>query len=384
MDEIRPGKKKRLPRLRLGRKARAANRPPRRPTRTFIAALLWLVFMLAVWFQAPGVRLPIFFQRLIGIVAALLTMLVVMFAIREYAKRYNRLPMPMIGRVSTSRIAGAAVFLAVLGWWMSPWAPIPAGEPEPDLWALLEEGANRPLLQVVDTDLATLVSPIPSDAAQRAAASFAPGNDPLREAWVAIASSRFDMAERLLERAGGSGADRAEETRAQLDLYRGRYSAANGRYGEMLKIEPRREDFLAHGALAAALAGDYPTAYARAEQLLDQARARGRNSPRATEASDLLASVQLVGGDFSDAAQTAQSIPAANRSGSRGSADDSTGFQAARVANNLSGNPPHGKRRSSTNPSVAGGFAERKTTLARSGLRNPQTARRAHFADCGR
>ena len=137
-----------------------------------IAGLLWIVFMLVVWFQAPGVRLPTFFQRLVGVVNALLTMLVVMFAIREYGKRYNRLSLPLLGRVSTSRIAGGLVFLAVLGWWLSPWAPIPAGQPEPDLWRLLEQGLDTPLLQVVDTHLATLVPPVPSADAEQAAKTF--------------------------------------------------------------------------------------------------------------------------------------------------------------------------------------------------------------------
>ena len=154
-------------------KLAAAARPPRQPTRTLIAGLLWIVFMLVVWFQAPGIRLPTFFQRLVGIANALLTMLVVMFAIREYGKRLNRLPLPLLGRVSTSRIAGGIVFLAVLGWWISPWAPIPAGPPEPDLWDMLEQGSGTPLLQVVDRNLATLVPPVPSADARLAAKTFA-------------------------------------------------------------------------------------------------------------------------------------------------------------------------------------------------------------------
>lgn len=335
MDESRPAKKKRLPRLRFGRKARAANRPPRKPTGTLIVALLWLVFMLVVWFQAPGVTLPVFFQRMVGIVAALLTMLVVMFAIREHAKRFNRVPVPWIGRVSTSRVAGAIVFVAVLAWWISPWTPIPAGEPQADLWGLLEAGLNRPLLLVVDTDLAVFALPAPSAEARQAANRFAPGNDLLRRAWVAIATGKFDEAQKFLDRAGGDGADRVQESRAELELYRGQYAAASARYREMLRIEPRREDFLTHGALAATLAGDYPTATAWAEQLLDQARARGRNSPRAVEAADLLASVQLVAGSLSDAAATVQAITNVGAIGSLAEAGDFVQFDDATAANNL-------------------------------------------------
>ena len=82
--------------------------------------------MLMVWFVGPA-QLPLFFQRLVGLVNALLAMLVVVFAIREYGKKYNRLRWPVFGRVSTSKVAGSLAFIAVAAWWLSPWAPIPPG-----------------------------------------------------------------------------------------------------------------------------------------------------------------------------------------------------------------------------------------------------------------
>src|ERR1700676_4478017 len=137
----------------------AAGRTPRQPRRTLIAGLVLLVFMLLVWCQAPGVPLPTFFQHLVGLANALLAMLVVVFAIREYAKRYNRLPLPWFGRISTSRVAGVATFLAVCGWWLSPWAPLPADRGEPDLWRLLEQPLSMPLLSLDDAELATINPP---------------------------------------------------------------------------------------------------------------------------------------------------------------------------------------------------------------------------------
>ena len=293
----------------------AAARPPRQPTRTLITGLLWVVFMLVVWFQAPDVRLPTFFQRLVGIADALLSMLVVMFAIREYGKRYNRMPVPLLGRVSTSRVAGGLFFSAVLAWWMSPWAPIPAGQSEPDLWRLLEDGLDTPLLQVVDTNLATLLPPAPSADARQVAEAIGArlnpprGKDPLRRALVEIALGKFGDAETLLNTVpSGSPADLADQARAQLDLYRANYAAAAHRYGEMLKVQPRREDFLAHGAMASALAGDYSTAGGWAQQLLEQARARGRVSARSVEATNLLAVVHLLAGDYAEARRTGDAL----------------------------------------------------------------------------
>ena len=132
---------------------------------------------------------------------------------------------------------------------------------------------------------------------------------------MAIAFSKFDDAEMLLKRApAGSPADLVEQARAQLDVYRGDYSAASRRYAEMLKIEPRREDFLAHGALATALAGEFSTAGGWAQQLLEQARARGRLSARTVDAANLLAAVQLLAGDYADAPRTANKMMRATAS----------------------------------------------------------------------
>ncbi|HKD36125.1 MAG TPA: hypothetical protein VKB78_04970, partial [Pirellulales bacterium] len=69
---------------------RGAPRPPRQPTRTRLTALILAAFLLIVWFVGPA-QLPVFFQRLVGLVNAILAMLLVVFAIREYGKKYNRL-----------------------------------------------------------------------------------------------------------------------------------------------------------------------------------------------------------------------------------------------------------------------------------------------------
>ena len=321
-----------------------------------------------VWFQAPDVRLPTFFQRLVGIADALLSMLVVMFAVREYGKRFHRVPLPLLGRVSTSRVAGGLVFLAVLGWWMSPWALIPAGQPEPDLWRLLEDGLDTPLVQVVDTNLATLLPPAPSADARQVAEAFTArlspsrGKDPLRSALVEIALGKFDDAETLLKSVPiGSPADLADQARAQLDLYRADFAAAALRYGEMLKAQPRREDFLAHGAMAAAIAGDYSTAAGWAQQLLEQARARGRLSARAVEATNLLAVVHLLSGDYAEARRTGD-VLLAGGDGERKllprDASDSAGPQTAAAANNAAVIRLLAGSEKSDNPSPSSGFAQ--------------------------
>jgi hypothetical protein len=101
-----------------------------RGQRTILCLGLLVSFFVVVYFVLPppggGFRaaLPLFFQRLVGVVNALLSMVTVMFAVREYGRGYNRLRLPAIGSVRTSIVLGAVVFLAVLTWWFSPWAPI--------------------------------------------------------------------------------------------------------------------------------------------------------------------------------------------------------------------------------------------------------------------
>ena len=101
-----------------------------RGQRTMFCGALLVIFFVVVYFLLPApdswarAELPIFFQRLVGLVNALLAMVTAMFAVREYGKSYNRFRVPGLGSLRTSWIVGGIVFLAVLGWWFSPWAPI--------------------------------------------------------------------------------------------------------------------------------------------------------------------------------------------------------------------------------------------------------------------
>jgi tetratricopeptide (TPR) repeat protein len=333
--------------------------------------LLLLVFMCVVWSMFTGIRLPTFFQRLAGLVNSLLAMLVVMFAIREYGKRYNRLPLPWFGRVSTSRIAGGLTFLAVFAWWLSPWAPIPAGAAEPDLVRLLEQGLDVPQLCLIDDNLASVDPPTPSTAAREAAALVAPDANPFRMALVMIARGRYADAENLInqaEQAGGISAREIQLVRAQLDCYAGRYDAASRRYGELLRQQPMYEDFLAHGAFAAMLSGDFETADRRAEQLLEQARVRARESVRLRQAVNLLVALRVLQGRFFDAWQFAEQTQAgrerAARSGDWQVFDDP---QLAADANNaavLSVLDPRADSRSNPSQSPAVAAASAGSTAA--------------------
>ena len=94
-----------------------------RGQRTMFCVLLLVSFLVVVYFVVPP-QLPSFFQRLVGLVNALLAMVTAMFAVREYGRSYNRLRVPGIGSIRTSMIVGVLVFMIVFAWWFSRWAPI--------------------------------------------------------------------------------------------------------------------------------------------------------------------------------------------------------------------------------------------------------------------
>jgi hypothetical protein len=85
--------------------------------------LLLISFLVVVYFVVPS-PLPSFFQRLVGLVNALLAMVTAMFAVREYGRSYNRLRVPGIGSVRTNIVVGGLVLALVFAWWLTRWAPI--------------------------------------------------------------------------------------------------------------------------------------------------------------------------------------------------------------------------------------------------------------------
>jgi hypothetical protein len=318
-----------------------AARPARQPTRTRLTGLILIVFMLMVWFVGPA-QLPLFFQRLVGLVNALLAMLVVVFAIREYGKKYNRLRWPLFGRVSSSKVAGSLAFIAVAAWWLSPWAPIPPGQAEPDMWLLLEHGLDDTVLALSDRDCATIVAPLPSAAARRAATLISAESPPFARALAAIAAGQFDAAFSLLDGIekkptnDRTPLETVRAARAQAEVYSGQFAAASSLYAELLKSEPRREDYLAHGALAAALQSDYATAADRARQLLDQAAARRHEAIRYRQAVNLLVAIRVMQGKYAEAERLGdETKPSRERAAREAESRASSDQQLAVDANNM-------------------------------------------------
>ena len=124
--------------------------------------------------------------------------------------------------------------------------------------------------------------------------------------------------------------------RAQAEVYSGQFAAASSHYAELLKSEPRREDYLAHGALAAALQGDYATAGDRARQLLDQAAARRHEAIRYRQAVNLLVAIRVMQGKYAEAERLGDETKSSRDRAARETDDrGSTDPQFAVDANNM-------------------------------------------------
>lgn len=104
------------------RHAIRAKRPPQ--AATFTASLLGVLLLLA-YFAAPP-RLPLGMIVLVGLVCATLAMLLVVFFAREYGVGHTTRKI-LFWRVGIDRLAGGLLFVLVLCWWLSPWAPIHPG-----------------------------------------------------------------------------------------------------------------------------------------------------------------------------------------------------------------------------------------------------------------
>jgi hypothetical protein len=101
-----------------------ARRPPQ--AATFTASLLGVVLLLA-YFAAPP-RLPLNMVVLVGLVCATLAMLLVVFSAREYGVGHTTCKIAF-WRVGVDHLAGGLLFVLVLCWWLSPWAPIHPSRP---------------------------------------------------------------------------------------------------------------------------------------------------------------------------------------------------------------------------------------------------------------
>ncbi len=93
---------------------------------TWIFGSLFVAFLLAVFAFAPS-TLPVFKQRILAVVSALLAGLFAYFLTGEsgVAIRGGK---GALGRLAVKSSGGAAAFVLVLVWWLSPWSPVESAD----------------------------------------------------------------------------------------------------------------------------------------------------------------------------------------------------------------------------------------------------------------
>jgi hypothetical protein len=94
---------------------------------TWIFGLLIVLFLIYVFLKVPD-GLPEFKQRILAVLCALLCGLFTFFLMGDIALRVDAHHSP-VGKISVRASSGAAVFVLVLLWWLSPLSPVKTVKP---------------------------------------------------------------------------------------------------------------------------------------------------------------------------------------------------------------------------------------------------------------
>ena len=247
-------------------------RPPRQPRRTLIAGLVLLVFMLMVWFPAPGLRLPVFFSGWSGWPCACWRC----SSCSLYANTATlEPPRHCCCSGGSARAGSAATFPAVRAWWLSS-SSAAAGRPGRSRpVAAAPANLNMPLLSLDDAELATIVPPAPSLAARDSAAAVTATGIRfiVHSSWQSPAGNSTTRPSCSTSAAPSALVDREtlDLARAQLDLLRRAVLVGQppvwrtaARPAAVLRLSGPR-----HAWPSARLAAEHADADQRAEQLLE-------------------------------------------------------------------------------------------------------------------
>jgi hypothetical protein len=93
---------------------------------TYIFGSILLVFLICVFYFSPD-KLPIFKQRLLAIFSSVLSGLFTYF-FTGTIKGIGEFSNTMFGKITVQATSGIVVFLLVLLWWLSPFAPVQTDE----------------------------------------------------------------------------------------------------------------------------------------------------------------------------------------------------------------------------------------------------------------
>lgn len=233
---------------------------------TWVFACLLLIFFVCVFIFAPE-KLPVFKQRMLAISSALLAGLFAFFFTGKVGLKITSIQ-TRFGDFGVRASGGVAVFVFVLLWWLSPWAPVEVEEIkelQKNVRKLQEEFLHA------NSDIALLKEiigrgekPTVSPQAKRIATQIASDADPFSLALKAIAENRWDDARKLLEQAeqDASAADSFNiyRARGQIELFAGQYANAVAWFQRARSLKPNNADILNETGVALIYEGKYEEA----------------------------------------------------------------------------------------------------------------------------
>jgi len=252
--------------------------------------------------------LPIIWQRLAGIVCALLAVATYGLATRQIIPREELLSrlaagagaeeiqrathpprrsvrLPLVGDVTLRFLGGIAVFVLVAGWWFTPLAPIKVIRPViKDLTIpFAQEIAGASLAFPAETMATPLPPVIPFQAPMLARRINKDRADSYLLGLRAIAEGRFGEARTLLadaERGRVAQPAQIQLARAQNEMFASRFADAAEQYAEILQAKPNDPMLLCQAAVARIQAGQYPEAKLLVERIAKLAEeGLAKNSP---------------------------------------------------------------------------------------------------------
>ncbi|MDA2932472.1 tetratricopeptide repeat protein, partial [Nitrospinae bacterium AH-259-F20] len=220
-----------------------------------------LLVLLAYAFIFGPPTLPLYKLRILAIASALLASLFAFFLPGDIVLEITSIK-SRFGEIGVKATGSIAVFLFVLWWWSSPFAPIGQREKVVSLLEnelslknrqieFLQGQIERPQALALSRKARMLAEQIPSDA------------DSYALALKATAERRFDDARRFLNEAERNKKVELAKiyvAHGEMEVYAGRYPVAVGWYQKALDLRPNDPGLLNSTALALHLAANYTKA----------------------------------------------------------------------------------------------------------------------------
>lgn len=267
-----------------------------------LSGVVLLLLLAASYLLFPH-ELPAMRQRLLGLACAVLAVLVYVFAthqpepddlmqrlqrgqhvdfgrqLRAARKRRRTVKLPLVGETRVRAITGTAIFVAVVAWWLTPWAPVTVKVEEiKDLAVPLGQDLLAVVLVLPDADLATVHPPVIPPRLREMAKRIPDDAGPYQLGLKALVQSRFDDARASFKAAlkvPGTETAKIHMVRGQTELYACQFAAAVKWYRNALEQKPDDPVILGQAAVAWMQAGNYEKAAPLAARALEICREQG-------------------------------------------------------------------------------------------------------------